>query len=190
MKILYPWLKEFVELAAEPAEIGRATVARRVFLLKVWKKQAAGPVLDFEVTNNRPDCLGHYGVAREAAAVYRLPLKPVSRVKETGERGSSLIRVEIECADLCGRYTARMIPRRHGAAFAAMAARTADGYGHSSINNVVDITNYVMFELGQPMHAFDLGHIAENRIIVRRARPHEKFRTIDGSSAFFARTSA
>jgi len=180
MKILYPWLKEFVDLAVPPAELG-ARLSLAGLPLDSLEETTAGPVLDFEVTNNRPDCLGHYGVAREAAALFRLPLKPlVPLLKESSEKASKLIRVEIESPDLCARYTARII---HGVTVQPSPLWLRErltAIGQSSINNVVDIANYVMFELGQPMHAFDLGRIAENRIIVRRARPSEKLRTIDG----------
>jgi phenylalanyl-tRNA synthetase beta chain len=180
MKILYPWLKEFVDLTVPPAELG-ARLSLAGLPLDSLEETTAGPVLDFEVTNNRPDCLGHYGVARETAALFRLPLKPLTpALKESSEKASRAIRVEIECPDLCARYTARII---HGVTVQPSPLWLRErlkAIGQSSINNVVDITNYVMFETGQPMHAFDLSRIAENRIVVRRARPSEKLRTLDG----------
>ncbi len=181
MKILYNWLKEFVDVTAPAAELGlRLSLAGNA--IESVEESAAGPVLDVEVTANRPDCLGHYGMAREAAAIYRLPLKPLQpELKESAEKASDATRVEIECPELCGRYTARILRGVKVQPSPDWLRRRLEAIGQNSINNVVDVTNYVMFELGQPLHAFDLDKLAERRIVVRRARPGETIHTLDGA---------
>ena len=145
-------------------------------------------MLDAEITANRPDCLGHYGIAREVAAIYRLPVKPLHpKLKESAEKAADATRVEIESPDLCGRYTARILRNVKVQPSPDWLRQRLEAIGQNSINNVVDITNYVMFELGQPMHAFDLDKLAEHRIVVRRARPGEKIRTLDGAERTLAK---
>lgn len=180
MKIVYNWLKEFADIEAAPAELC-ARLSLSGTAAELAGESAAGPVLDAEVTNNRPDCLGHYGVAREVAAVYHTPLKLLApKFTESAEKVAGAAKVEIESPDLCGRYTARVMRGvRVGPSPEWLRSRLA-AMGHNSINNVVDITNYVMFELGQPMHAFDLQRLAARRIVVRRARAGEVMRTLDG----------
>jgi len=181
MKVIYNWLKEFVDVTAPAAEL-RARLSLAGIPVDSVEESVAGPVLDAEITANRPDCLGHYGIAREIAAIYRLPLKPVQpKLKETAEKASSATRVEIESPDLCGRYTARILRGVKIGPSPDWLRQRLEALGQKSINNVVDATNAVMFELGQPLHAFDLDKLAERRIVVRRARPGEKMHTLDGA---------
>jgi phenylalanyl-tRNA synthetase beta chain len=181
MKLLYDWLREFVGVTA-PASDLRAHLALSGLAIDSIEETAAGPVLDAEVTANRPDCLGHYGVAREVAAIYRLPVKPLEiKLKESAEKAADATRVEIESPDLCGRYTARVLRGVKVQPSPDWLRKRLEAIGQNSINNVVDVTNYVMFELGQPLHAFDLEKLAERRIVVRRARPGETIRTLDGA---------
>jgi phenylalanyl-tRNA synthetase beta chain len=143
---------------------------------------AAGPVLDAEVTANRPDCLGHLGIAREVAAIYRLPLKPLHpKLKESAEKVAGATRVEIQAPDLCGRFTARVLRGVKVQPSPDWLRQGLEAIGEKSINNVVDVSNYVMFELGHPLHAFDCDKLQEHRIVVRRAKPGEKIRTLDGA---------
>jgi phenylalanyl-tRNA synthetase beta chain len=180
MKVLYNLLKEFVDVKAAPADL-KARLSLAGVAIDSVEESAAGPVLDAEVTANRPDCLGHYGIAREVAAIYRLPLKPVQpKLKESAEKAADAVRVEVEAPELCGRYTARVLRGVKVQPSPDWLRQRLEAMGQKSINNVVDIANYVMFELGQPMHAFDFDKINERRIIVRRARPGEKIRTLDG----------
>ncbi len=180
MKVLYNWLKEFVELKVSPADL-RSRLSLTGIAIDSVEDSAAGPVLDAEITANRPDLLGHYGIAREAAAIYRLSLKPVNpKLKEGAEKAADKVRVEIESADLCGRFTARVLRGVKIQPSPDWLRQRLEAIGQQSISNVVDISNYVMFELGHPLHAFDLDTLAEHRIIVRRARPGEKIRTLDG----------
>jgi phenylalanyl-tRNA synthetase beta chain len=180
MKVLYNWLKEFVEVKA-PAPDLRARLSLCGIAVDSIEESAAGPVLDAEITANRPDCLGHYGMAREVAAIYRLPLKPVRpKLKEAAEKVADATRVAIEAPDLCGRYTARVLRAVKVQPSPDWLRQRLEAIGEKSINNVVDVSNYVMFELGQPLHAFDLDKLNERRIVVRRARTGEKIRTLDG----------
>jgi phenylalanyl-tRNA synthetase beta chain len=180
MKLLYNWLKEFVDAKAAPADL-RARLSLCGTAIDSVEESAAGPVLDAEITANRPDCLGHYGMAREVAAIYRLALKPVNpRLKESAENVSGATRVEIECPDLCGRFTARVLRGVKVQPSPDWLRQRLEAIGQNSINNVVDITNYVMFELGPPLHAYDLDKLNERRIVVRRSQPGEKLRTLDG----------
>jgi phenylalanyl-tRNA synthetase beta chain len=181
MKVLYNWLKEFVEVTATPAEL-RSRLSLSGTAVDAIEESAAGPVLDAELTSNRADCLGHYGIAREIAALYRVSLKPVRpKLTESSEAVSKATRVEIDSTDLCARYTARVLRGVKVQPSPDWLRQRLEALGHASINNVVDATNYVMLELGQPLHAFDLDKLAESRIVVRRARPGEKMRTLDGN---------
>ena len=180
MKVLYDWLKEFVDLKATPEDL-RARLSFSGTSVEALENTPAGPMLDAELTTNRADCLGHYGIAREVAAVYRLRLKPVEpKVRESAEKTASATRVEIECPDLCGRYTARVLRGVKVGPSPGWLRQRLEALGQASINNVVDATNYVMFELGHPLHAFDLDLLQERRIVVRRARKGETMRTLDG----------
>jgi phenylalanyl-tRNA synthetase beta chain len=181
MKIAYNWLKEFVDVAAPAAEL-RSRLSLAGVAVDSVEESAAGPVLDAEITANRPDCLGHYGMAREVAAIYRLPVKsPAPKLKEAASKAADATRVEIETPELCGRFTARVMRSVKIQPSPDWLRQRLEAIGQNSINNVVDVTNYVMFELGQPMHAYDLDKLSERRIVVRRARPGEKLRTLDGA---------
>lgn len=138
-------------------------------------------VLDIEITPNRPDCLSVVGVARELAALTGAPFHPPeTSVKDSGEAVSDLARVRIDAPDLCARYTVRVVSDvRVGPSPAWMAARLR-AVGLRPISNVVDVTNYVLWELGHPLHAFDHATVRDATIVVRRAGRGERFRTLDG----------
>jgi phenylalanyl-tRNA synthetase beta chain len=181
MKVVYNWLKQFVDVTASPADL-RARLSLAGVAVDSIEETAAGPVLDAEVTANRPDCLGHLGIAREVAAIYRLPLKPLHpKLKESTEKAADATRVEIQAPDLCGRFTARVLRGVKVQPSPDWLRQGLEAIGEKSINNVVDVTNYVMFELGHPLHAFDFDKLHEHRIVVRRAKPAEKIRTLDGA---------
>jgi phenylalanyl-tRNA synthetase beta chain len=143
-------------------------------------------ILDLEVTPNRPDCMSVAGVAREVGAVLGRPAKmPASSPDETGEPVDASVVVTIDDAELCPRYTARLIRNVEIGPSPEWLVERVQAAGARSINNIVDITNYVMFELGQPLHAFDadtLGKAADGRVSidVRRARAGEHMTTLDG----------
>src|SRR6202789_297879 len=180
MKVVYNWLKEFVEAKASAEDL-RARLSLVGIAVDAIDDTVAGPVLDAEITANRPDCLGHLGIAREVAAIYRVPLKPLHpNLKEITEKAAGATRVEIEAPELCGRFTARVIRGVKVQPSTDWLRQRLEAIGEKSINNVVDVTNYVMFELGHPLHAFDFDKLAEHQLVVRRARPGEKIKTLDG----------
>ena len=180
MKVLYNWLKEFVALTAPPEDL-RSRLSLSGTAIEALEQTAAGPLLDAELTSNRADCLGHYGIAREAAVLYGLPLKRVDpRPRESSETAASATRVQIDSPELCGRYTARVLRGVKVGPSPSWLRERLEALGQASINNVVDATNYVMLELGHPLHAFDMDLLNEKRIVVRRARSGEKMRTLDG----------
>ena len=138
-------------------------------------------VFDYEITSNRVDCYAIMGVAREAAATFDLPFK-YPDVKETGnnEQVSDFISVEIEDKELCTRYIARVVRNIKIGESPEWMKRRLRAAGIRPISNIVDITNFVMLEYGQPMHAFDLSTIAGKKIIVKRAKDGDTFTTLDG----------
>ncbi|MSQ07903.1 MAG: phenylalanine--tRNA ligase subunit beta [Dehalococcoidia bacterium] len=138
-------------------------------------------VLDLELSPNRPDCLGVLGVAREVGALVGLgATEPALGYRESGPDAHSLARVTIEAADLCPRYTATVIRGVKVGPSPNWLQDRLRALGERPVNNVVDATNYVMFELGQPLHAFDFDLVAGRHVIVRRARSGEKLATLDG----------
>ena len=138
-------------------------------------------LVEYEVTSNRVDCFGIEGIAREAAATFRKEFKPPV-IKETGnaEKAEDFISVEIKDNELCKRYVARVVKNVKIAPSPLWMQRKLSAVGIRPINNIVDITNYVMTELSQPMHAYDIDTIEERRIVVERAANGEKFTTLDG----------
>jgi phenylalanyl-tRNA synthetase beta chain len=179
MLVSYDWLKQYVatELSAEE-------VAQRLMFAGLnddgVTKQGNDFCLNLEVTSNRPDCLGMIGIAREAAVLLGLPLKaPAAAITARGRSAHQLASVTLECPELCPRYTARVITGIKVASSPSWLVKRLETIGIAAINNVVDITNYVLMECGQPLHAFDLAKLAGRKIIVRKARANEKFLAIN-----------
>src|SRR6266446_1958420 len=181
MKIVYTWLKDFVDVKATPDELASRLALSGTNIGGI-ENGPHGAVIDAEVSSNRPDCLGHYGIAREVGAVYKLPLKPVSAKphESTAAKASDAVRVEIQSPELCGRFTARVIRGVKIQPSPKWLKDRLEASGVASINNVVDVSNYVMLELGHALHAFDYDKVRDHRILVRRAKPTEKIRTLDG----------
>ena len=143
MKVIYNWLKEFVEVTAPAAEL-RSRLSLAGVAIDSVEETPAGPVLDAEITANRPDCLGHYGIAREVATIYRVAVKPLQpKLKESSEKAAGVTRVDIEAPDLCGRYTARVLRGVRVQPSPDWLRQRLESIGQNSINNVVDVTNYV-----------------------------------------------
>lgn len=140
-------------------------------------------VFEYEVTNNRVDCFSVIGIAREAAATFRKDFVPPV-IKETGNKEdvNDFVKIDVQAADLCPRYTARLVRNIKLAPSPEWMQRRLAASGIRPINNIVDITNYVMEEYGQPMHAYDFDTIAGSKIIVRRAHEGEEFVTLDGQT--------
>jgi len=185
MRVPYSWLKELVSLEASPAEVGRRLT---MVGLEVETIEEMGDdfILDAQPTSNRGDCLSIIGVAREAAAAFDLPLMPATvMLHEEGEPAPALASVRIADPDLCPRYSARVITGVEVKTSPPWVIHRLLRCGMRPINNVVDATNYVMLEMGQPLHAFDYDLItpgADGRaaIIVRTAREGEPLTTLDG----------
>ncbi|HET6426262.1 MAG TPA: phenylalanine--tRNA ligase subunit beta [Planctomycetaceae bacterium] len=179
MLVSWDWLRQYVSVNDSVD-----TVSDRLTMsglnLEEFHAVDDDVVIDLEVTSNRPDCLGHLGIAREVAALYDTPLKlPAATPKESATPASSAVSVKIDCPDLCPQYIARVIKgAKIGPSPAWMQKRLAT-VGIAAINNVVDITNYVMLECAQPLHAFDYDKLDGRQIIVRKAATGEKLKAIN-----------
>jgi phenylalanyl-tRNA synthetase beta chain len=180
MKIVYNWLKDFVDVKAAPAELASRLALSGTNIGGV-ETGAHGAVIDAEVSSNRPDCLGHYGIAREVGAIYKMPVKCAApKPTESSAKASDAIKVEIQAPELCGRFTARVIRGAKIQPSPKWLKERLEASGLASISNVVDVSNYVMLELGHALHAFDYDKVRNHGIVVRRARTEEKIRTLDG----------
>jgi phenylalanyl-tRNA synthetase beta chain len=139
-------------------------------------------IVEFEITNNRPDCLSVIGLAREAAATYKTPLNIATPTVKAGVGDiNAQLAIEIQNAELCPRYTARMVKNIKIAPSPKWLRQRLRAAGVRPINNIVDITNYVMLEYGQPMHAFDYACLDGGKIVVRNAKKGETMNTLDGT---------
>jgi len=179
MIISWNWLKEYVVLDMPFAELQRRLMMAG--LNHESTEEVGGDLaIDLEVTSNRPDCLGHLGIAREVAVLWDRQLKrPAASPHEGSTKVTDLAKVRLECPELCSRYTARVIRNVKIGPSPAWLARRLTTIGLKPINNVVDITNYVLMECGQPLHAFDLSKLEGAQIIVRQGRPGEVLEAID-----------
>ena len=140
-------------------------------------------IVEFEITNNRPDCYSLIGLARETAAAFNVPMKHHEPVVKGGAEGDlcDLLDVDVQADDLCPRYTARMVRNVKIAPSPKWMRQRLRSAGIRPINNIVDITNYVMVEYGQPMHAFDYRYVKGGKIVVRRAGEDKTLTTLDGN---------
>jgi phenylalanyl-tRNA synthetase beta chain len=179
MLVSWDWLSQYVALDVS-AEVLADRLTMTGLNLEECHDVAGDTCIDFEVTSNRPDCLGHLGVAREAAVVYDKPLKvPAAAPKAGSTPIGPVTSVVNECPDLCSQYHARVIRGVKVGPSPAWMQRRLQTVGITSINNIVDITNYVLMECGQPLHAFNMDKLHGQRIVVRRARAGEKLQAID-----------
>jgi phenylalanyl-tRNA synthetase beta chain len=177
MNISYNWLKDLVETNLSPQEL--ATKLTNVGLAVEGIHEFENDfVFDIDLTSNRPDCLSHLGVSREVAAITNDELRITNDKGQVSADNEQNI-VSIQDRDLCNRFTARIIRNVKIDESPVWLKQRLEAVGERSINNVADITNFVMHELGQPMHSFDLNKLKENRIVVRRARNGEAIRTLD-----------
>jgi len=179
MKVLLSWLREFVEIPVEPRRLAEDLTLAGLAVDAV-ESVAGDTLLDLDVTTNRVDCMNVYGVAREVSVLYSRPLRPLDlSFTESGPSAAQALDVTIVAPDLCPRFCARVLDVRMGPAPSWMRDRL-EAVGVRAINNVVDLTNYVMLEMGQPCHAFDLGRVPEGRLLVRWAQEGESLQTLDG----------
>jgi len=180
MKISYQWLGDFVDFEASPQQLAD-DLTNSGIAVETVESGAYDHVLDLDLTTNRPDCLSHLGVAREVAALYGKPLKKVERcLQESLPPAAGAVSVQITAPQLCSRYSARVIKGVKVSPSPAWLVHRLESVGIRPINNVADVTNFVLMELGHPLHAFDLDKIDACRIIVREASKGEKLVTIDG----------
>jgi len=179
MIVSWDWLSQYVALPRAPDEL-TARLMMAGLNHESTTRVEDDTAIDLEVTSNRPDCLGHIGIAREVAVLTGEPLNLPAAAPRLGKPAvDSLAAVVLECPELCPRYTARVIRGIKVGPSPAWLARRLRTIGIASISNVVDITNYVLMECGQPLHAFDLARLAGKKIIVREAKAGEKFLAID-----------
>ena len=199
MEFSLAWLADYVDLPADSADLARRLTAAG-FAVEGMSAHGTDTVLDVDVTTNRPDCMNHLGLAREIATIYGVPLRrpgtevgaglaparegtspsPTSDPGQGNERVTGAARVEVEDAEGCPRFAARVVRGvRVGPSPEWLRGRLA-AIGLRSINNVVDVTNFILWELGQPLHAYDLAKLAGPAIVVRRARAGERLTTLDG----------
>jgi phenylalanyl-tRNA synthetase beta chain len=180
MLIGYAWLRELTDTELSPQEL-RERLTMVGLAIDAVEEHNSDSVLDVEVPSNRPDCLSHVGIAREVAVIENKKVRlPEIEVPETKGRASELTSVEIKDAELCPRYAARLVRGVKIAPSPEWLAKRLEGIGQRPINNVADVTNYVLHEFGQPLHAFDFHKLEGKRIIVRRAAAGEKLKTLDG----------
>ena len=197
MKVLYFWLKEIIPFRLTPEALAEKLTMIGLEVEAINKDasgdasgDAGDTILDIAVTSNRPDCLGIIGIAREVHAILsswapgtkrsRGLRLPHAKLKESRERTANNVRVSIQDKALCHRYTARLIKNVKVKQSPPWLKNRLKALGLRPINNIVDITNYVLMEYGHPLHAFDFDRIKGRKIIVRRAKAGEKIITLDG----------
>ena len=181
MLVSWNWLKEYVTLDMTVDTLTDRLMMSGLNLEEFGDHKETGDILiDLEVTSNRPDCLGQLGIARETAVLFQKELRiPPALVEEAATKTSSVTSVAIECTDLCPRYIARVIRGVKIGPSPVWLVRRLLTIGLKSINNVVDITNYVMMECGQPLHAFDFDKLHGQKIVVRQAQAGEQLAAIN-----------
>ncbi len=181
MLISYNWLRELTETALTPLEL-RERLTMVGLAIDAVGEIGGDSVIDVEVPSNRPDCLSHLGIAREVAVIERSKVqRPKSKVFAMSGSAADLTSVEINDPDLCPRYAARIVRGVKIGPSPPWLAKRLGEIGQRAINNVADITNYVLHEFGQPLHAFDLAKLNAQRIVVRRAAAGETLTTLDGT---------
>jgi phenylalanyl-tRNA synthetase beta chain len=180
MLISYEWLKEFTDTKLKPAEL-RERLTMVGLAIDAVDEHNGDAVLDVEVPSNRPDCLSHVGIAREVSVIENGELRlPASQPPKTEGRSADFTSVEIKDPDLCPRYAARLVRGVKIGPSPDWLVKRLEAIGQRPINNVADVTNYVLHELGQPLHAFDFEKLGGRRIVVRRSSAGEKLKTLDG----------
>ncbi len=178
MNISYNWLKDLIDTRLSVEETA-CELTRVGLAVEGVHPHGDDHVFDIDLTSNRPDCLSHLGVARELAVIRNSKLKNKNSETEGKPKAENQTLVNIEDADLCHRFTARILRNVKIGQSPQWLVDRLEAIGERAINNVADITNYVMHELGQPMHSFDLDKLTENRIVVRRAKNGETITTLD-----------
>ena len=178
MKLSPHWLRDFVDLPVDYRRLADDLTLAGVAVEGISGEDES-TVFEMEITTNRPDAMNHYGVAREASALYDLPLKPIEP-KLPAQQSKSDVTIDIQVPDLCPRFTAQEI---RGASIKPSPIKTANRLSlieQRPISNAVDATNYVLWESGKPTHVFDLDLLEGRRLVIRKAKPGETLKTLDG----------
>ena len=182
MLISYNWQRELTGTKLDPQEV-RERLTNVGLAVDAVEERDGDYVLDVEVPSNRGDCLSHLGIARELAVIEKSQISNLKEISRTAGKTSDFASVEISDPDLCPRYAARVIRGVKIAPSPDWLVKRLEVLGQRPINNVADITNYVLHEFGQPLHAFDLAKLGQHRIVVRRAAKGKRSRRWTASSA-------
>src|SRR3984893_1752633 len=181
MKISPQWVREFVDLAVDDRRLAEDLTGVGIAVEGI-SGSGADTVFEMEIGTNRPDAMNHYGVAREASAIYDLPLKQLSAVSRqpSAKPSPTSFPIAVEEPALCPRFSARVIRGTKIKASPTKIARRLALLDQRPISNAVDATNYVLWEMGKPTHVFDMDLLEGGKIIVRKARDGERLKTLDG----------
>src|SRR2546428_1640542 len=178
MKLSPQWIRDFVELRVDDRRLAEDLTAAGI-AVEAISGSGEDTAFEMEIGTNRPDAMNHYGVAREASAIYDLPLKPLQpKLPAASSKGDFAI--EVAEPDLCPRFTARVLRGIRIKPSLEKVARRLSLLDQRPINNAVDATNYTIWEMGKPTHAFDLDLLEGGKIMVRRAQEGETLKTLDG----------
>jgi phenylalanyl-tRNA synthetase beta chain len=178
MKLSPHWIRDFVDLTVDNPRLAEDLTAAGLAVEGV-QGTGADTVFEMEIGTNRPDAMNHYGVAREAAAIYDLPLKVLTR-ELPSSRGEANFPIQVEEPQLCPRFSARVIRGTRVKPSPEKIAHRLQLLDQRPISNAVDATNYVLWEMGKPTHVFDLDLLEGGRLIIRKAKSGEKLKTLDG----------
>ena len=178
MQLSPQWIREFVAIPADDKRLAEDLTAAGIAVESI-NGSGENAVFEMEIGTNRPDAMNHYGVAREASAIYDVALKPID-AKLPDARGNADFAIEIAEPDLCPRFTARVLRSIRIKPSPERVARRLGLLDQRPINNAVDATNYTLWEMGKPTHAFDLDLLEGGKIVVRRAQEGETLKTLDG----------
>jgi len=183
MKILTSWLRSYLPaLSVDDARLAEDLTLRGIAVEGVFDlNDGTGSVFDMDITTNRVDAMSHYGIAREAAAIYNVPLHPLDTQLPVAQPAATPFPVRIDAPEFCGRFTAQVIRNVTVAPSTGLTSAYFTALGQKTISNAVDATNFVMLGMGHPTHAFDLDKV-QGGIIVRRAHAGEQLRLLDGST--------
>src|SRR5436305_1637403 len=178
MKLSPQWIRDFVELWVDDRRLAEDLTAAGI-AVEAMSGSGENTVFEMEIGTNRPDAMNHYGVAREASAIYDLPLKPLQpKLPAASSKGDFAI--EVAEPDLCPRFTARVLRGIRIKPSMEKVAHRLSLLDQRPINNAVDATNYALWEMGKPTHVFDLDLLEGAKLIIRRARDGEMLKTLDG----------
>ncbi len=180
MKFSYDWLKEYIDISFSPEKLAEILTMLGMEVENYHKSSDGDLIFELELTSNRPDCANLAGIARELGTALKKRVKyPAFKIREGKEKIGGFVKIEVKDTKLCPRYAARVIRNLKVGLSPAWLSSRLEKMGLRSVNNVVDAANFVLMELGHPLHTFDLDTLSKSRIIVRRAGKGEKIITID-----------